>query len=306
MTLRSRIADEATEVAFLSAWRTVRWMPESSAQTAFSLIADRAWHRRGPGVRQLERNLERVLPGISASDLRATSRVAMRSTMRYWQEAFRLPSWSRERILGTFDLDRRFLLDDAAAAGTGVIMVPGHQANWDHAGAWGALRYGRVVTVAERLRPVGVFEQFLAYRRSLGMEVLGTGDPSVMRVLARRLKEGHVVALLGDRDITRNGVDVDLLGHRAALPAGPAMLAILTGAPLLPVTMWFEEHGSRGYVHDPVEVPVGLSRAEQVIAMTQALADALGAGFRDHPQDWHMLQPVWAEDLPPRLDGVSA
>lgn len=298
MTLRHRVADGATEIAFGAAWRTVRGMPETTAAGTFDMIADRAWRRRGAGVRQLERNLRRVLPEISEAELRDLSRVATRSSMRYWQEAFRLPSWSRERILETFDLDRRYLLDDAAAAGDGVIMVPGHQANWDHAGAWGALRYGRVVTVAERLRPVGVFEQFLAYRRSLGMEVLGTGDPSVMRVLARRLKEGHVVALLGDRDITRNGVEVELLGHPAPLPAGPAMLAILTGAPLLPVSMWFTERGSHGYVHDPVAVPRGLPRAEQVRHMVQAIADALGAGIRERPQDWHMMQPVWAADLP--------
>lgn len=297
MTAAQRVIDEATEVAFAAAWRTVRWMPESWAVHSFNAIADQAWRRGGPGVQQLARNLRRARPDLPPEEFDDLVRRAMRSSLRYWQEAFRLPAWSRERILETFDLERRFLLDDAAAAGTGVIMVPGHQANWDHAGAWGALRYGRVVTVAERLRPVGIFEQFLAYRESLGMEVLGTDDPSVMRVLARRLKEGHVVALLGDRDITRNGIEVDLLGAPAALPAGPAMLAIITGAPLLPVSMWFTADGSRGYVHDPVPVPTGLPRAEQLRVMTQGIADALATGIQRTPEDWHMLQPIWAADV---------
>lgn len=296
-TLRQRITDAVTEAAFVSGWQVIKRLPERPTRWAAMKIADRSWRRQGPAVRQLERNLARVDPSRTADELRALSRTAMRSYLRYWQEAFQLPAWSRERISSTFNLVNVEILDAAAASGTGVIMVPGHMANWDHAGAWAALRYGRVVTVAERLKPIGLFERFLDYRRSLGMEVYGTGDPDVVRQLARRLKDGCVVALLGDRDIGRNGVEVSLLGQPASLPAGPALLAILTGAPLYPVSMWFEPVGSLGWIHDRVEVPQAGSRAEQVVAMTQQIADALGSGIRDVPQDWHMMQPLWQADL---------
>ena len=156
-----------------------------------------------------------------------------------------------------------------------------------------------MVTVAERLKPVGLFEQFLDYRRRLGMEVLGLGEPDVLRTLARRLSQGRVVALLGDRDISRNGIEVSLLGQPASLPAGPAVLSIMTGAPMYPVGMWFEDEqeGTFARVLPKVEVPVGLPRAEQVRLMTQQLADRLGSAMSEHPVNWHMLQPVWLADL---------
>jgi lauroyl/myristoyl acyltransferase len=301
--LRNRISDAVTEAAFVAGWQVIRRLPERPTRWAAERLADRSWRRQGAAVRQLEQNLLRVEPQLNPEQLRELSRTAMRSYLRYWQEAFQLPAWSRERISGTFGLINVELLDEAAAAGTGVIMVPGHMANWDHAGAWAALRYGRVVTVAERLKPIGLFERFLDYRRSLGMEVYGTGDADVVRQLARRLKEGCVLALLGDRDIGRNGVPVTFLGESASLPAGPALLAILTGAPLYPVSMWFEPRGSLGWIHDRVEVPAGGSRAEQVAIMTQQIADALGAGVREHPQDWHMMQPLWDADVLARRQG---
>jgi len=269
----SRFGDAATEWAFQTGWRVVRMLPEGAATAVFNAAADQMWRRRGPSVEQYERNLRRIDPTWSQGQIRELSRIGLRSHLRYWNEAFRLPSWSPERIRDTFDLVNREWLDEAVRTGTGAIMVPGHMANWDHAGAWACVRYGSVTSVAERLKPEGLFEQFLDYRRGLGMDILGLGDADLVRSLARRLKEGRIVALLGDRDISRNGVEVSLFGRPASFPAGPALLAILTDAPLYPVTMWFEEVGSRGFIHDRVEVPQGLPRAEQVQRMMQLVAD---------------------------------
>lgn len=294
-----RAQDAVTEWAFSTGWRLVKRLPEPAARAAFRQAADGMWWREGPSVQQLQRNLLRARPGLSRTELRHLSREGLRSYLRYWCEAFRLPAWPLERISTTFDLRGKEVMDEGVRAGTGAIMVPGHMANWDHAGAWAALRYGAVVTVAERLKPEGLYEQFLNYRRGLGMEVLGLGEPDVLRTLARRLKEGRVVALLGDRDISRNGIEVRLLGEPASLPAGPALLSIMTGAPLYPVGMWFEGDQFLGQVLPQVEVPLGLPRQAQVRAMTQELADRLGEAIVQHPSSWHMLQPVWLADLDP-------
>ena len=295
--LRGQATDGATTWAFRSGWRIVRRLPEPAAQRLFDRVADTTWARRGPSVRQLERNLSRAVPGATPTELRELSRDAMRSYMRYWQEAFRLPSWSPERILSTMRLDGHELLDAAVDTGSGAVMTPGHMANWDHAGAWAALRYGSVVTVAERLKPEAVFAEFLDYRRSLGMVVHGLGDDGIVRTLSRAADDGQIVALVGDRDIGRNGIVVDLLGEPASLPAGPALLSVMTGAPLHPVGMWFDGPMTRAFVYPQVPVPEGLPRGEQVRVMTQGLADALGEAIRAHPVDWHMLQPVWLADL---------
>ena len=178
-------------------------------------------------------------------------------------------------------------------------MVVNHAGNWDHAGAWACLRYGGLTTVAERLKPEGLYQRFAAYRESLGMEIVPTGEPDIVRTLARRLNEGRLVPLMGDRDIGRNGVTVDLFGAPASLPAGPALLAMLTKAPLHPVTLWFDGPAARGYVHDRIDVPAAGTREERVREMTQNVATAFEQGIREHPLDWHMMQQLWTADLDP-------
>lgn len=292
-------AGTATEWAFGAGWQIVKWLPERAAYRAFDAAADVLWRRRGGGVVQFERNQSRIHPDLTRAELAGLSRVGMRSYLRYWCEAFRLPTWSPERVNSTFNLERDELMDAEMASGKGVIMVVNHGGNWDHAGAWACLRYGGLTTVAERLRPEGLFDRFVEYRETLGMEVLPLGDADVMRTLARRLGEGRLLALVGDRDISRNGIEVDFFGEKAAMPAGSAALAIMTGAAILPVTLWFEPGRSTGYIHDRVHVPAAGDKASKVQRMTQQIASSFEAGLRERSVDWHMMQPVWIADLDP-------
>lgn len=291
------LGDVATEWAFGAGWQIVKWLPERAAYRAFDAAADMLWRRRGGGVVQFERNQARIHPGLTPAELAELSRVGMRSYLRYWCEAFRLPTWSAERVNSTFNLERDHLMDAEMASGKGVIMVVNHGGNWDHAGAWACLRYGGLTTVAERLKPEGLFDKFVEYRETLGMEVLPLGDADVMRTLARRLGEGRLLALVGDRDISRNGIEVDFFGEKASMPAGSAALAIMTGAAILPVTLWFEPGRATGYIHDRVHVPDDGDKASKVQRMTQQIADAFEAGLRERSVDWHMMQPVWVADL---------
>ena len=290
---QSAFRDRATEEAFRLAWLASRHLPESGVRTAFMMAADQAYRRNGAGVRRLRLNLGRARPDLSGPALEKVTRAGMHSYMRYWMEAFRLPSWTSEQIRERFYLDNTKMLDEAVAMGTGVIMAPGHLANWDSAGAWAADRYGGLATVAERLKPEGLFEQFLEYRRALGMQVLPLGDPDIMRFLTRTLQRGGMVALLGDRDVGGNGIEIDFLGGRAKLPAGPAMLSVLTGAPLLPIGLWYDGSKLRGHVYDPIMPAPGRDRSAQVEQMTQKLGEELGHAIQSHPQDWHMMQRIW-------------
>ena len=295
--MKAEIVDSATEAAFGLGWRAVKRMPEGASDALFRRLADRTWRKQGASVLQLQANLARVDPTLSDEELRTLSREGMRSYLRYWNEAFRLPAWSHQRISSTFDLQGREVMDAAINAGRGIIMAPGHMANWDHAGAWAALRYGSVTTVAERLKPEGVFTQFLEYRQTLGMHVVPHGSPDVIRELARTLNSGGLVALLGDRDVGRNGVDVQMFGQTARIPGGPALLSMLTGAPLHPVSMWFDGPMLRGQVYPAVPIPADGEKSDRLAQMCQGLADALCDGIRRHPADWHMMQKVWVSDL---------
>jgi KDO2-lipid IV(A) lauroyltransferase len=296
---RQAMTDAATEWAFATGWKLVKRLPERAAYSAFDRAADLLWWRRGEGVVQYERNQARIHPDMTGDELRELSRLGMRSYLRYWCEAFRLPTMGPDEINSKLDLDRKELMDAAVAAGTGAVMAVNHGGNWDLAGAWGCLRYGGLTTVAERLKPEGLFDQFVAYRESVGMNVVPLGDPDVIRKLIRALQQGQIVPLLSDRDIGRNGVVVDFFGEPASLPAGPAVLGIMTGVPVMPVTLWYDGPLATGYIHDAIPVPEVGSRAEKIHVMTQQIAYAHERSMRDHSVDWHMMQPVWVADLDP-------
>jgi len=183
-------------------------------------------------------------------------------------------------------------------------MFLGHLGNWDFGGAWSTTQLGPVNTVAERLKPEELFDEFLAFRERLGMRIIPlTGGSDVFRELTRACRAGALVALLADRDLTRGGVEVDFCGQRARMAVGPAALAVSTGAALHPCIVHYEPHpnghGWRTVVtfHPAVPLPTQGTSREKVQVMTQACADVLTEAVREHTQDWHMMQRVFTRDL---------
>ncbi|MET8804566.1 phosphatidylinositol mannoside acyltransferase [Streptomyces sp. NPDC004546] len=294
-------AERFTDGLYGLGWSTVKKLPEPVAVRLGQTIADFAWKQRGKGVQRLESNYARVVPGAGPERLRELSRAGMRSYLRYWMESFRLPAWSRERVKSGFDPKDIHFLTDGLAAGGGVILALPHMANYDLAGAWVTTKLETpFTTVAERLKPETLYDRFVAYREGLGMEVLPHSGGAAFGTLARRLRDGGLVCLVADRDLSASGVEVDFFGEKTRMPAGPALLAQQTGALLLPVTLWYDDSPvMQGRVHPPVEVPESGSRGEKTSVMTQALADAFATGIADHPEDWHMLQRLWLADLDP-------
>ncbi|MFI9775453.1 phosphatidylinositol mannoside acyltransferase [Streptomyces sp. NPDC051956] len=298
----SNARERLVDTLYGAGWSTVKKLPEPVAVRLGRTIADLAWRRRGKSVLRLESNLARVVPDASPERLKQLSRAGMRSYLRYWMESFRLPSWSADRVRNGFDVDDVHHLTDGLASDRGVIIALPHLGNWDLAGAWVTAKLETpFTTVAERLKPETLYDRFVAYRESLGMEVLPHEGGSAFGTLARRLRAGGLVCLVADRDLSESGVEVKFFGDTARMPAGPAILAQQTGALLLPVTLWYDASPvMRGRIHAPIEVPETGTRAEKTSVMTQALADAFATGIADHPEDWHMLQRLWLADLEER------
>ncbi|MET9120064.1 phosphatidylinositol mannoside acyltransferase [Streptomyces sp. NPDC004528] len=296
--LRDRLVDGA----YALGWSAVRTLPEPVAVRLGHTVADLAWRKRGKGVLRLESNYARVVPDAGPERLAELSRAGMRSYLRYWMESFRLPAWSRERVRAGFAPRDVHHLTDGIASDRGVILALPHMGNWDLAGAWVTTELETpFTTVAERLKPESLYDRFVAYREGLGMEVLPHSGGTAFGTLARRLRDGGLVCLVAERDLSASGVEVKFFGETTRMPAGPALLAQQTGALLLPVTLWYDDSPvMQGRVHPPVEVPETGTRAEKTSVMTQALADAFATGISDHPEDWHMLQRLWLADLEPR------
>ena len=294
------LKEELTYRAYAAGWAAVRLLPERTAYGLFRVAADRAWRKRGKGVRRLEANLARVLgPDASEERIREVSKQGMRNYMRYYCDTFRLEGWSRQRIRDTFHVENEQRLLASLNSGRGVVLALPHMGNWDHAGAWATtVAADGFTTVAERLKPEKLFERWLHYRESIGMEVLPlTGGTGTFAGLMRRLKSGGMVCLVAERDLTDSGVRVEFFGETTKLPAGPAALAIATGAALHPVTLWYGDGIQYAKIWPELPVPATGSKPEKIAALCQAVADDFAEGIAEHPADWHMLQRLWLVDL---------
>jgi phosphatidylinositol dimannoside acyltransferase len=300
---RSAPTARLVDGAYAAGWAAVRGMPERLARRQFDAIADAVWMRHGKGVQRLESNLRRVLgPDATDREVRRVTHLGVRSYLRYWCEVFQLPRMSTSTLAARMHPVDEHRLRDAVASARGTVLVLPHMGNWDVAGAWLAGTGVPFTTVAERLEPASLFERFVAFRESLGMEVipLTGGERSPFDLLAERLRAGGTLCLLGDRDLTSTGIEVDFFGSAARMPAGPAALARDTGAALIPVTLPFPDDRDWSVrFHPEVERHDSGDRADDIRRMTQAVADVFAAGIREHPQDWHMLQRVWVDDLDP-------
>jgi lauroyl/myristoyl acyltransferase len=287
------LAGRATDASYAAGWALVRALPEGTARALFEAGADLAHRRGGKGVARLRSNLARVV-GTDGTELDALTRDALRSYARYWREVFRLAVTPRQVLLDGMLALHEDRMRAAVTSGRGVVFALPHTGNWDQAGAWFVANGVPFTTVAERLEPASLYDRFVAFRESLGMEVLPLtgGDRPAYDVLVERLEAGRALCLLADRDLTPRGVDVTFFGATARMPAGPASLALRTGAALVPVHLAFRPDGWQVEFFE--EVP-----ASDVPTMTQAMADAFADGIARYPADWHMLQRLWLDDLAP-------
>ncbi|MDQ1438727.1 MAG: phosphatidylinositol dimannoside acyltransferase [Acidimicrobiaceae bacterium] len=256
-------------------------------------MAPALWSRR----RMIERHLRRASGGtLEGWALRRAAGRAIQSYVRYWIESFRLSEMTPAELDAGMDYEGLELLDAALAEGRGVILALPHLGGWDFGGAWFASQGYQATVVVEPLDPPELFEWFADMRRAIGLEVVPLGPDAGTAVL-RRLKQGGIVGLVCDRDLPGTGVEVEFFGERTTLPSGPATLALRTGAPLLPVAVYFEgRHGHRGVVRPPIDVARAGGFRDDVARVTQALAHELEDLIRRDPSQWHMFQPNWPSD----------
>lgn len=280
---------------YLLGWKVLGRLPAPLARGLFDFGADLA-SDHGRGMDQLRRNLSRIVGAENVT--RELVRASMRSYGRYWREAFRLPRLADDPGLAAElknSVVGQELLARSVASGRGVILTLPHSGNWDMAGLFLTQEYGQFDTVAERLKPEVLYDAFVDYREALGFRVLPlTGGKPPFPQLRDTLATGGIVCLMGERDLKQSGVACEMLGEATSLPAGPAQLALETGAALHVVHCWYPDEGGWGFsVSDEVEVT-------DLPGTVQRIADLFSANIAAYPADWHMLQPQWTADVEAR------
>jgi lauroyl/myristoyl acyltransferase len=288
-----RSNSQAASRRWLAAWKLVRTLPEPMAFTlgwAGGLLYLRVDRDRREA---LTANLAQVLgPGTRPRQLRRAVRRGFVSYGRYWVEAFRLEDLSPADIRERLRIEGREHIDTALAGGRGAIFASPHIGNWDAGGAWLAAVGYPATAVVERLQPRELYERFAVYRRALGMELLPLDDGTeTLRGVVRALRAGRLACLVCDRDLTGGGLEVRLFGGTAVMPGGPATIALKTGAPLLPCTVYHDRRPGhwRAVVHPPLVPERSGDTRKDTLALTQRLAEEFEGLIAAAPTQWHVL-----------------
>lgn len=277
--------------------RVVGVVPHRLGSVATRLLSRAAVHVSADQRRIAERNLRRALgPDTTDRQIRRAVDAVFESYGRYWYDTLRLPDLSDAAVADGMTIEGMQHISGAIDRGVGPILALPHVGGWEWAGRWLGTAHGLNVTaVAERLEPPELNDWFLELRAGLGMRIIPLG-PRAGSESAAALAAGDVMCLLCDRDIAGNGIEVEFFGERTTLPAGPALMALRSGSPLLPTAVYFR--GSR--CHSVVEAPLDTERRgrlrDDVERVTGDLAVALERLIRVAPEQWHLLQPNWPSD----------
>ena len=248
--------------------------------------------------KMVERHMRRVRPNASSIEIRRLTQQVFDSYARYYLESFRLPTLTSAQVAASFTVEgyHENMLP-ALDRGKGVILALPHLGGWEWAGRWAADLGNKMTVVVEPIQPPELFEWFADLRRKFGMTVIPLGPDAGPAVL-KSLRNNEVLCLLSDRDITGGGIEVEFFGERTKLPAGPATLALRTGAALLPTAAYFTDRGV-GH-HGVIGAPMNCERhgklRQDVHRITQELAYELEVLIRRAPEQWHLLQPNWPSD----------
>lgn len=210
------------------------------------------------------------------------------SYARYYVDTLRAPH-AMARLLDGVEVTGHEAFLEAVGRGEGCIVALAHVGNWDVAGVWASAAGAPVTAVAERLPEASVTSFFDRLRGALGIRVVPTGVQAT-RALLRTLREGGRVALVVDRDVTGSGRPGELFGRKVSVAAGPAVLSVLSGAPVYPAAC-YQLPGRRHLIRiwAPITPPTEGSREARIDELHRRVVRALELQIQAAPSQWHNL-----------------
>lgn len=295
---RPSVQSLATLGGYRAAALAARGVPSFLARSISPVLGAGASFASPDRRTMIARHLRRADPTLGGTRLRRAVQEAFDSYTRYWLESFRLPHLDRRTVERGLDIEGYEFVTEALEFERGVILALPHLGGWEWAGRRMADLGHGITVVVEEIEPPELFEWFVDLRRDLGMNVVPLGASAGPEVLAA-LKRNDIVCLLCDRDIGRSGVEVEFFGETTTIPAGPATLALRSGAPLLPTAVYFTDRtdGHLGVVRPPISLERGDGGLRSdVRRVTQALVTELEHLIRRAPHQWHLFQPNWPSD----------
>lgn len=298
----SRLKGPAVLRAYQLGEVAARRAPAFVAERALSAASLAALLRGGDKRRIVERNMRRIYGRtLPRNELDMRVRATFESYARYYYDSFRLPAMTPEEVDAGLSVEGfEYLAEAMDNDPVGPILALPHLGGWEWAAFWVSTTCGwPIAAVAEKLEPPELFEWFLKFRTSIGLNIIPLG-PNAAGEVVKAMLNREIVCMLCDRDLTGGGPEVEFFGERTTLPAGPAVMHLKGGARVLPVGVYFKEGGVHCIVKPPVTVerdPDDTSIRRHVQPFMQKLAYELEDLIRRAPEQWHLLQPNWPSDF---------
>jgi KDO2-lipid IV(A) lauroyltransferase len=297
---------------YRTAEAVVSALPHRAAYALGSVAAGVVSVSAGRGLEGLRDNLRHVLPDADEAALRKVVRRNVRNLVRSWIDVMEMGRARRSDDLTArvhpVDVDNMLT---PLSRGRGAVIISLHLGSWELGLAAWNHRFGQMAVIAEKLEPPQLFERIVAARRRLGVQVIPIdvaamrcGEPEVarragaaaLRDAYRVLRGGGMVAVAIDRDLTGTGQPFPLFGGEVSIPVGAIDIAIRTGAAIVPVFLL--RSGRRGDLvvapcHPELVYDPDAPREEEVRRVTGELLEIVETVIREHPEQWHVLDPIW-------------
>ena len=247
------------------------------------------------GRQTMLRNYAHVLPEATVRERQRIARQSLANYLRYMVEFAASGNLSPEQRLAVGVETPGFDgVDQGMEQGRGVVVAPMHFGNWDLAATNAAARGYKLTVVGETFGNPRLDDLVVGGREALGVRLVKM--EKVGPSLVRSLRRNEMVATLIDRPLQEGGVRVLFFGEEVEVPAGPARLALHTGAAIGAVA--FPRRGP-GRIDVLANFDLGFEptgdTAQDVQALTQAIMAAHEAFVRQHPEQWYMFREFWEE-----------
>jgi len=180
----------------------------------------------------------------------------------------------------------------AHAKGKGVMFLTSHLGAFDLQITNMALRGLNPNIIGTALKDERLNELLLQYRNAYGAIAIERGKESVR--LFKVLKSGGSIAILIDQDTKVKSRFVDFFGMKAATPIGATVLALRTGAAVVPTYVYLDSDGKQ-HMHILPEIPLVISGDEEVdlVVNTQNFTNFTEKIVREHPDQWVWMHERW-------------
>lgn len=273
------------KVAYFIAMR-LSWRAGYRVATFLSLLK---YHLSPRDRRAVVGNLMRILPASQQAEINQYAKESFVHFGKYLFEFFRFSLLTKENLSSFIRMEGLKHIERALEKGRGVIILTAHIGNWELGGvAMSLLGYPFVaVALPHRHRKVDAFFNF--QRQRLGAVVIPSLGPAVRRIYDA-LKHNKMIALVGDRDFANTGKRMEFLGATKIIPRGPAVLALKTGAAIVPAFVIRQKDDTSILEFlEPIDCP------QEENAILAACTRVIEKKIRQYPDQWLMFREFWKE-----------